>query len=336
MTDEQKSKCHKIIHTAAVSAGAIGAGLAPIPGSATVPITGIQIGMIVSLGAVFGLDITKSAAASILGGAAASIGGQTVSQFLVGWIPFLGSVINATTAVSITEGLGWLVAEKFSEETKTETDSATKTQTDSETKIQTDSETKIQTQKDQSKETNTVAYQPTKEETHDVRAEEKNRNLTDNERFRLFWLLALAVVILGTISNVILMHYPFKWQFTSGTLIVLTADILAYIMYGERLCVKRKTKDGEFWLNESGRVISTSNFLSLVITIIISSLYLAHNEEVARLVADILRGMNFDNGKFILDLTTILQYIPVLNVGLALIVVGWILYGVLVKVSSNS
>ena len=41
MTDEENSKCHKIIHTAAVAAGGVGAGLAQLPGSDAVPITAI-------------------------------------------------------------------------------------------------------------------------------------------------------------------------------------------------------------------------------------------------------------------------------------------------------
>ena len=56
MTDEQNSKCHVIIHGATVAASAIAAGLAQIPGSDAIPITGIQITMIISLGGVFGRD----------------------------------------------------------------------------------------------------------------------------------------------------------------------------------------------------------------------------------------------------------------------------------------
>ncbi|MBR0257459.1 MAG: hypothetical protein IJQ58_06960 [Synergistaceae bacterium] len=118
MTDEQNSQCHKIIHTAAASASAIAAGLAQIPGSDAIPITGIQIGMIIGLGAVFGRDVSESTAKSILGGAIAVVGGRTVSQFLVGWLPGIGNAINATTAFTITETLGWYVANDFSEETE--------------------------------------------------------------------------------------------------------------------------------------------------------------------------------------------------------------------------
>ncbi|MBQ7594836.1 MAG: hypothetical protein IJU48_10850 [Synergistaceae bacterium] len=52
MTSEEKSRCHKIIRPAAVAAGAVGGGLAQLPGSDTVPITAIQVGMIISLGAL--------------------------------------------------------------------------------------------------------------------------------------------------------------------------------------------------------------------------------------------------------------------------------------------
>ncbi|MBQ7562252.1 MAG: hypothetical protein IJS99_10575 [Synergistaceae bacterium] len=121
MTDKEKSKCHVIIHGAATSAGAIGAGLAQIPGSDAPLITTIQIGMIISLGAVFGKTITKTVGASILSGAAAAIGGRTVSQFLLGWIPGLGNAINAGTAFTITEAIGWYVANDFANEVEINT-----------------------------------------------------------------------------------------------------------------------------------------------------------------------------------------------------------------------
>ncbi|MBQ7220262.1 MAG: hypothetical protein IJS28_04705 [Synergistaceae bacterium] len=116
MNADDKKKCHGIIHTASLAAGAIGGGLAQLPGSDAVPITAIQIGMIISLGTVFGREITETAAKSILGGALSAIGGRTLSQFLVGWIPGFGNLINATTATGITEGLGWIVANNFAEE----------------------------------------------------------------------------------------------------------------------------------------------------------------------------------------------------------------------------
>lgn len=113
--EDMKKKCHSIIHGASLACGGVGTGLAQIPASDTVVIVPIQIGMIVSLGAVFELDITESAAKSILASAGASITGRTISQFLVGWIPVIGNAINTVTAAGITEAIGWLAVANFYE-----------------------------------------------------------------------------------------------------------------------------------------------------------------------------------------------------------------------------
>jgi uncharacterized protein (DUF697 family) len=120
MNADEKSKCHKIIHTASLAAAGVASGLAQLPGSDAIPITAIQIGMIISLGAVFGREITETTAKSILGGAVAAFTGRGVSQLLVGWIPGFGNLINAGTAASITEGLGWTVANNFDNESRKE------------------------------------------------------------------------------------------------------------------------------------------------------------------------------------------------------------------------
>ncbi len=72
--------------------------------------------MIISLGAVFGIPISKAAAKGIINGLIGAAGGRLISQILVGWIPGFGNAINAATAASITEGLGWAAAEKFDRE----------------------------------------------------------------------------------------------------------------------------------------------------------------------------------------------------------------------------
>ena len=117
MTDTQKAKCHAIIHTASASAAAVGAGLAQLPGSDNAVITPIQLVMTISLGRVFGLELTESAAGAAVASAAAATVGRTASQVLVGWIPVAGNIINAGTAATITEGIGWLLAEGFASQT---------------------------------------------------------------------------------------------------------------------------------------------------------------------------------------------------------------------------
>ena len=113
MTSEQSIKCHCIIHSASLSAGGVGAGLAQIPCSDNAIITPIQLAMTISLGAVFGISLTKSSAEAAIASVAGATIGRSVSQVLIGWVPGLGNIINASTAAATTEALGWALAEHF-------------------------------------------------------------------------------------------------------------------------------------------------------------------------------------------------------------------------------
>ena len=103
----RSSQVHTIIHSAAASAAAAGAGVAQIPGSDNAVITPSQIAMIMAIGSVYGKNLDRAAALSILATASAGIIGRTVAQGLVGWIPIAGNIINAGTAATITEAIGW-------------------------------------------------------------------------------------------------------------------------------------------------------------------------------------------------------------------------------------
>ena len=116
MTSSQRSKCHAIIHTASASAGAVGSGLAQLPCSDNAVITPIQVAMTIALGRVFGMELTDSSARASLVSLAGFTVGRAASQVLVGWLPGIGNIINACTAASITETLGWLIAEDFARE----------------------------------------------------------------------------------------------------------------------------------------------------------------------------------------------------------------------------
>ena len=115
LPSDMKKKCNAVIHPFAIAAGGAGSGLAQIPGSDCFVIAPIQIGMIVGLGEIFDLHITESAAKSIIASAGASIAGRTVSQFLIGWIPIIGNVVNTVTAAGITEAIGWIAVKNFYE-----------------------------------------------------------------------------------------------------------------------------------------------------------------------------------------------------------------------------
>ena len=113
MSEQQKSKCNGIIHTASVAAAAAASGLAQIPLADTAIITPIQITMLTSLSQVFDLRISEGATKSILAGLTASYVGRAAAQILVGWIPFIGNTINSATAFALTETIGWKAAEHF-------------------------------------------------------------------------------------------------------------------------------------------------------------------------------------------------------------------------------
>lgn len=109
MIDESKT----IIHVASGAAGA--AGLIPIPFSDALTIAPIQAGMIYKMNDAFGMDLEDSVAASLitglLGVTAVAQVGRTLVNGLLKFILVVGSVagavISGTTAVAITEGIGF-------------------------------------------------------------------------------------------------------------------------------------------------------------------------------------------------------------------------------------
>lgn len=113
MTTTQEALCHSIIHTASAAAGAVGFGLAQLPLADNAVIVPIQVTMTISLGQVFGLDFTRRAAAATAASATGTLLGRTASQLGAGWLPVAGNILNAGTAASVTEALGWMLAEDF-------------------------------------------------------------------------------------------------------------------------------------------------------------------------------------------------------------------------------
>jgi len=115
MPEELENSCHAVIHPAATAAAA--AGAMPIPMPDAVPITAAQIGMIIALGKVFDITLSEAAAKSIAGVALTQQVGRTLFANILKCIPgagtVAGSVVGATTAATLTEVLGWSVADDF-------------------------------------------------------------------------------------------------------------------------------------------------------------------------------------------------------------------------------
>nr|WP_162981748.1 hypothetical protein [Helicobacter pylori] len=112
-------KCKTIIHVASGAAGAI-----PIPFSDALAIASIQAGMIYKMNDAFGMDLEESVAASLITGllgVTAIEQGARAFVNMIKFVPVVGSVAGSTTAVIITEGIGFAylkVLEKcFNDET---------------------------------------------------------------------------------------------------------------------------------------------------------------------------------------------------------------------------
>ena len=113
MTNQQRAKCHAIIHAASAGCAVVGAGLAQLPMADRLAITPVQITMTIALGRVFNVELSKSAASSQILAVTGTKLGRGVSQVLVGRIPGVGNALNAAAAAAVTELLGWAVAENF-------------------------------------------------------------------------------------------------------------------------------------------------------------------------------------------------------------------------------
>lgn len=114
MTKSQMNKCNAAIHSAAVLSGA--AGAIPIPVADAIPITGVQVVMVLGLGKVFDQKITESAAKGLIGAAASTLVGRS----LVKLIPVAGWFISAGVAAGVTEAIGWTIAVDFAKNARKE------------------------------------------------------------------------------------------------------------------------------------------------------------------------------------------------------------------------
>lgn len=115
MSKELEKKCHTIIHSATMAAAT--AGAIPIPMSDAVPITTVQIGMIILLGKVFDITVTQATARSIAGVILTQKTGRAIVTNILKVIPGAGTIIGggigAATAAGLTEALGWIVVDEF-------------------------------------------------------------------------------------------------------------------------------------------------------------------------------------------------------------------------------
>lgn len=117
---EKSSIANKWIISAATAAGAI--GITPLPGADIVPITAIQVGLLLKLSNLYGRPISKERAKELIITTIAGNTGRAVYYQLLKLFPGYGSILGGGVAGSITFALGQAV--KYGYENKIEINAA--------------------------------------------------------------------------------------------------------------------------------------------------------------------------------------------------------------------
>ena len=118
MTEEEKSKCRKIIHGHAAAAAA--GNMVPAPGVGIAVDTVTMTTMAMALASVFGGSITESVAKNLATSAIiATIKKQplrVITKEISKVLPFIGQLVAPTISVAMLESAGWLLADDLAAE----------------------------------------------------------------------------------------------------------------------------------------------------------------------------------------------------------------------------
>ena len=121
MTDDDKSKCQKIIHGHAVAAAA--GNLIPVPGVGLATDTVTMTTMAMALAAVFGGSITESVAKNMaINAIVATVKQQPVkviAKEISKFVPIVGQLVAPSVSVAMLESAGWLLANQLAAERDT-------------------------------------------------------------------------------------------------------------------------------------------------------------------------------------------------------------------------
>ena len=114
MTYSQENSCHAIIHSSATAAAGSAIVMSQAPGADNIALAIAIGGMTIALANVFDISFAKTTAetigVAILGTFSTTIAVRFASQWLFGWIPFVGNSLNAATMFGMVEWIGWEVA----------------------------------------------------------------------------------------------------------------------------------------------------------------------------------------------------------------------------------
>lgn len=110
----KKKEANRIIRNYSAScAGAVAVNFTPA--SDAFIIAPIQIAMIINLGKLYNLDITKSAASGIVTSLGLSLAGPVICQTIVSFIPVIKNLVGPPLAFGLTYSIGRAVSELFAQ-----------------------------------------------------------------------------------------------------------------------------------------------------------------------------------------------------------------------------
>ena len=106
MADKSRT-ANKWILAAGGSAATIGA--IPIPGADFVPLTALQVGLMLRLSTLYGKPISKDNAKELILATITGNVGKTIFRQIVKFVPGAGTVVGASVAGGMTLALGYAV-----------------------------------------------------------------------------------------------------------------------------------------------------------------------------------------------------------------------------------
>jgi uncharacterized protein (DUF697 family) len=110
MDHREKIRSRRIIHGCAIAGALAALMMAQLPGSDNLILVPIEIIMVIRLGTLYEVSLRHAVSLSFVVGSVATLIGRGISEFLVGWMPIAGNIIDALTAAVVIEFMGWVAA----------------------------------------------------------------------------------------------------------------------------------------------------------------------------------------------------------------------------------
>ncbi len=114
MTDEQRrAKARKIIDEVAKQAATSTAVFSQIPGMGVTTLANLYSGMAKKIAALFNQKLESQIVRTLVLEGCKHHAGAIFKKSVLGWVPFLGNVINAKITFDLTKKVGWFFYDHF-------------------------------------------------------------------------------------------------------------------------------------------------------------------------------------------------------------------------------